>query len=218
MARNRLLPAVALGLALAACNPTYVDYDYDRNVDFSRFKTFEWMEQKATPEGKPKTYAQSGLLKARIERAVDDGLEAKGLRRVDTNPDLFVSYLMGVKNYTEIRRSRARGPVPGGNTDTGFDRRGHERAGVARHRRGSHYRESVAGKTDQRGQRHRQETAEQVSASKRLTIYCASGYVVTEKDVCACPLQGTVLVSPQSFVPLAAGGRHCLAKGDGDDS
>jgi hypothetical protein len=105
MARNRLLPAVALGLALAACNPTYVDYDYDRNVDFSRFKTFEWMEQKATPEGKPKTYAQSGLLKARIERAVDDGLEAKGLRRVDTNPDLFVSYLMGVKNYTEIRRS-----------------------------------------------------------------------------------------------------------------
>ena len=41
--RRALMGCVAaLVLALSACNPTYIDHDYDPDVDFSRFKTFAW--------------------------------------------------------------------------------------------------------------------------------------------------------------------------------
>jgi hypothetical protein len=54
-------------------------------------------------EGTPRSVQQSGLLEARIKRAVNDGLTAKGLRLVDSDPDLLLAYHIGVQDITEIR-------------------------------------------------------------------------------------------------------------------
>lgn len=91
--------------ALASCNPTYIEHDYDQDVDFSKFRTFAWMEQSTMTAGEPQAFQQSGLLEARIKRAVNDGLTQKGLRLVEAEPDLMIAYHIGVQDYTEIRRT-----------------------------------------------------------------------------------------------------------------
>lgn len=98
---------------VAACNPTYIEHDYDDTVDFSRFATFAWIEQNTMTEGRPRAVQQSGLLEARIKRAVNEEMAGKGLQLVDTDPDLFIAYHIGVKDYTEIRTT---------GTGWGFDR------------------------------------------------------------------------------------------------
>jgi len=114
MTKVRLIAALAAGAALTACNPTYIDHDYDMDADFSRFKTFAWLEQTTMTEGQPQAIQQSGLLEARIKRAVNEGMEGKGLRLVESDPDLIIAYHIGVKDYTEIRTT---------GTGWGFDRR-----------------------------------------------------------------------------------------------
>jgi len=104
---------ITLALVLAACNPTYIEHDYDRDADFGQFKTFAWLEQTTMTEGTPQAVQQSGLLEARIKRAVNEGLEQKGLRLVESEPDLIIAYHIGVQDYTEIRRT---------GTGWGFDR------------------------------------------------------------------------------------------------
>lgn len=109
----RVLFVLAAATAAAACNPTYIEHDYDDAVDFSRFETFAWIEQKTMTEGRPRAVQQSGLLETRIKRAVNAELAGKGLQLVDTDPDLFIAYHIGVKDYTEIRTT---------GTGWGFDR------------------------------------------------------------------------------------------------
>lgn len=57
---------------------------YDRNVDFTELRTYAW-EGRNHPE-------ISALGQGRIVYAVDSELQAKGLRKVSTNPDMVVSY------------------------------------------------------------------------------------------------------------------------------
>jgi hypothetical protein len=98
-----LTVALAVAVALTACNPTYIDHDYDVDADFSQFKTFAWLEQTTMTEGTPQAVQQSGLMEARIKRAVNDGLTGKGLQLVESDADLIVAYHIGVTDYTEIR-------------------------------------------------------------------------------------------------------------------
>ena len=100
-------------VGLAACNPTYIEHDYDKEVDFGQFKTFAWLEQTTITKGTPQAVQQSALLEARIKRSVNEGLAQKGLRLVESEPDLIIAYHIGLQDYTEIRRT---------GTGWGFDR------------------------------------------------------------------------------------------------
>jgi uncharacterized protein DUF4136 len=59
-----------------------VRVDYDHSVNFSKYKTFQWVE-------KPQT--ESPLMDDRIVRAVNAQLSARGLEPVTTDADLSVS-------------------------------------------------------------------------------------------------------------------------------
>ena len=58
--------------------------DYDREADFSQVTTFGW-----TGERNPEV---NDLVHNRIVNALRSNLEAKGLKEVDSNPDVFVTY------------------------------------------------------------------------------------------------------------------------------
>lgn len=58
--------------------------DYDREADFSQISSFGWTG-KQNPE-------INDLVHNRIVNALRSQLEAKGLRLVDSNPDVFVTY------------------------------------------------------------------------------------------------------------------------------
>src|SRR4029453_437336 len=75
-----------------------VTYDYDRAADFSKYKTYAWTRG---------TELADPLNHARIVRAIDDALGAKGLARVESSasPDVLVAYHASFDRNLEITGS-----------------------------------------------------------------------------------------------------------------
>jgi hypothetical protein len=87
--RFSLLAVAAVALAPAALAQTIsmpkVDLDYDKDVDFSSFKTFSWKD--------PLEAAKDPQMHTRIVWYVERELEKKGLKKVpEGQGDLFVRY------------------------------------------------------------------------------------------------------------------------------
>ena len=70
-----------------------VSYDYNKAADFAAFKTY------AHKDG---TKVGQELIDARIVAAIETELAAKGLTKVDSNPDLFVVYHMAFDQEKDI--------------------------------------------------------------------------------------------------------------------
>ncbi len=85
-----LLVALAGLLMATAAIGQDVRYNFDKNTDFSRFKTYKWVTLK--DDGKT-----NGLVDKQIRDAVDAELSTKGLTKVDSdNADLFIAYQAGI--------------------------------------------------------------------------------------------------------------------------
>ena len=82
-----LLAVGALVLA-GALFAAEIAVDNDTSVDFSKYKTFAW--KVTTPAPSPATHG-------RIVSSVEKELWAKGLKKVDATPDLWISYQVVVK-------------------------------------------------------------------------------------------------------------------------
>jgi hypothetical protein len=86
--RLSLLAVLALAFVPAAGGQTLtmpkVDLDYDKDVDFSAFKTYSWKD--------PIAAAKDPQMHTRIIWYVDRELEKKGLRKVDEGGELLVRY------------------------------------------------------------------------------------------------------------------------------
>jgi hypothetical protein len=89
---------LAAGLALlASCATVRVRTDYDREIDFSHYRTYGWLE---LPEGsrragdeKANPFAYNSLLDKRVRRAVDRELAARGFQRVESGEvDFRINY------------------------------------------------------------------------------------------------------------------------------
>ena len=70
-----------------------VSVDYDRKADFSRIQTYAW---------KAGTPADNRLMEQRIHKAIDDQLQAKGLKQVDAAPDIYVVTHVSTSNNPQI--------------------------------------------------------------------------------------------------------------------
>jgi hypothetical protein len=70
-----------------------VTVDFDRQTDFSKYKTYAFSEGTPTPVT---------LTNQRIEQAIEAQLVAKGLTRVASNPDLSVVYHCAVDKRTQL--------------------------------------------------------------------------------------------------------------------
>lgn len=72
-----------------------VHVQFDKSIDFSKFKTYAWLESKHPAQD---AWAQQ------VVADIDGQLSRKGLRRVDTDagPDLQVVYNAGVKERTIV--------------------------------------------------------------------------------------------------------------------
>jgi len=90
-------------LGLIGCSPIHVRTDYDREVDFSFYKTFKWMP---IPKKKRQRMVKPGsLLDVRIRRAVERELEAKGYVVKKSGPaDALLAYHVGVQDRIDVTR------------------------------------------------------------------------------------------------------------------
>jgi hypothetical protein len=93
----RTIPRLCIGVAasIAALLPIRAlaqdSYDYRRNVNFGSFKTFAFKE---TPPMAPDAYQtttyDSPLMRERTNAAIAAQLQARGMRQVDSHPDIYV--------------------------------------------------------------------------------------------------------------------------------
>lgn len=81
---RRALPLLVLLFALSVAAGQKVKSGYDKSADFSQFKTYAWV-----PRTAPSTNPILGTL---IIADIDTELAKKGLRKVESNPDLLVTY------------------------------------------------------------------------------------------------------------------------------
>ncbi len=87
MLRNVKLWSTCLAFVFlaAGCGPT-AHIEKDDNVDFSRYKTFAWLDKD------DKGNKTSDLTEQRIRKAVNQELQKTGWRESTANPDIVLSY------------------------------------------------------------------------------------------------------------------------------
>ncbi len=88
--RARILGAVALTLGLGACSGIQVNTDYNPEVDFSRYQTFDWAERAGSGDD---ALIDNELVDRRFRRAVESLLESRGMERSTSGQaDVVVGY------------------------------------------------------------------------------------------------------------------------------
>ena len=87
---NWLLAGVASVFVLASCSST-AHIEKDDNADFSRYKTFAWIDKDG--EGKDDSNRSNDFTEQKIKDAVNKELEKNsGWREVKNRPDVMLSY------------------------------------------------------------------------------------------------------------------------------
>jgi hypothetical protein len=75
-----------------------VHFDYSRAANFNGYRTYQWLDHQRLPIG-------DQILDQEIKRAVNTQLASKGLRRVESNGDLFIGYEAAIsqeKRFTSV--------------------------------------------------------------------------------------------------------------------
>jgi len=96
---QRFLGALLIA-AIGGCSTMTSNYDYDRSVSFSGFKTYGWLPDPQKKTGDLRIDGNS-LLALRIRNAVESQLTAKGYTKQSTgNSDFLVGYHVTLKKKT----------------------------------------------------------------------------------------------------------------------
>lgn len=90
MRKLSALFVVAALLLLSACASVTVNTDYATNTDFTAYKTYAW-HPGPPPSSKHLDEMGGDIFDARVHRAVDQVLSAKGFTKSD-KPDFYVNY------------------------------------------------------------------------------------------------------------------------------
>ena len=80
---------------IVSCSIYDVKYDYDRQADFTEFKTFDWMQV-------PEKADIDSLILQRVKNAVNAELKAKGLMMSSNNPDFLIAEHLGKMNKVRV--------------------------------------------------------------------------------------------------------------------
>jgi hypothetical protein len=95
----RISTMILIGALIAGCSSGLeLNNDYDQQLDFSQFKTFQWVDT-AKSTG---TQGNNSLIAGRVKSAVVNDLTAKGLVESDSDPDLLVIYHVGTQDKVDI--------------------------------------------------------------------------------------------------------------------
>ena len=92
--KKRVVAAVVFAFLLSTLAfAQKINTDYDRSANFSNYHTYMW-------EKSP--HPARGFWDQRITEAIDKELQAKGLTKVDANPDVWVVYSNSIHDQKEV--------------------------------------------------------------------------------------------------------------------
>ena len=98
MKLSYLFLILLLTISIISCSSIYnVSYDYDKNIDLIQISTYDWLPI-------PKEAKINNLDEARIKKAVNAELAAKGLILTSKNPDFLIAADIITKEKLRITR------------------------------------------------------------------------------------------------------------------
>jgi hypothetical protein len=100
MLNRKLIAMLALAVLAAGCASTRAPQsriDYDKNVDFSVYRTYGFPKETGTDRG-----GYSTLVTSYFKSAISTAMEARGYKYAEENPDLLVNFFMNTRERTEI--------------------------------------------------------------------------------------------------------------------
>lgn len=104
-----VLALLAVGVATAVAQD--VRYNFDKSADFSKFKTYKWVDIKGADKA-------NDLVAGQIKAAIDAELAGKGLSKVDSDDaDLYIGYQTAIgteKQFNSYSTGWGYGPGWGG--------------------------------------------------------------------------------------------------------
>ena len=107
MKKIALLSIALFLLAASTAVAQDVRYNFDKNADFSKFKTYKWVPMKDAQK-------VDDLLDKQLKDAIDAELAKKGLTKTDAETaDLYIGYQVGIgteKQFTSYDTSWGAGP------------------------------------------------------------------------------------------------------------
>ena len=107
MKKMLLLSIAVFLLSVSAAVGQDVRYNFDKDTDFAKFKTYKWVALKDAPE-------VDNLRDKQIKEAVDAELTAKGLTKTDADSaDLYIGYQAAIgteKQFTSYNTDWGYGP------------------------------------------------------------------------------------------------------------
>ena len=89
----KLITGILCLAALATAQA--VHFDYDRAANFSSYKTYQWVDNRAGQ-------AENQLMDQNIKRAIDAQLASKGMQRVESGGDVQLSYQVAIDQEKEF--------------------------------------------------------------------------------------------------------------------
>jgi hypothetical protein len=92
---------VVVLIVSAACSGISVHTDYDRNIDFTVYKTYRWLPQKDRP--RKRGIINDPFVQKRIRDAVEEKLASKGMMEAGLGKaDLLIAFHMGARNKVDV--------------------------------------------------------------------------------------------------------------------
>lgn len=117
MKRISLFAITLFAVGLSSALAQDVRYNFDKTADFSKFKTYKWVEIKGSDQ-------VNSIIDGQIKAAVEEQLAAKGLTRVDTDDaNLYIGYQTAVgqeKQFNSYSTGWGYGPGWGGGWYGGY--------------------------------------------------------------------------------------------------
>ncbi len=100
MKQFQLLGILSLVIIFSSCS-VKVHSTYDKSVDFTKYKTFCWLNGCEFTYSGP-TYLNDSLLREKIMESIVAEMNKKGLTQNDDNPDLLIDFHISVQNESSI--------------------------------------------------------------------------------------------------------------------
>ena len=98
---SRVLVLLVATAAMSGCSSLKIHTDYDPGVDFARLQSYAWLPDPSSPTGDPRL--DSSLLHARVRRAVDSQLAARGHREASPDEaDFLVAYHVALETKLDV--------------------------------------------------------------------------------------------------------------------
>ena len=90
-------------LTLAACSTLVVKSNFDREINFSKYRTFAFAEGLNAAEWPPSEFSMKNLVLKDLERLIERKLVSKGMRKEKiSKADFVIAYHAGVEQHVDV--------------------------------------------------------------------------------------------------------------------